>query len=455
LHPNEAHFQAPKDMAETSTLTIATWNVEWATPGSDRGSRCAAVLADARADIIVATEGFRDLLPPDGYTVDAGPDWGYPLKRGRRKVIVWSRFPLILELVGDVGGTRGRLVMATVTTPHAPIRIIGVCIPWHEAHVRSGRRDAQPWSEHMDYLDRLQSLLGGLDDDVPTVIAGDFNQRIPRVRQPIRVFDRLREVLSGWTVHTAGAQPNGPHIDHIATDARLGCETVGDWSAADQRGRLSDHAGVACRITFTNAAARRSVMVAPIAGQDQPKQADTASTNMAPAAPDGGLAAEGPTAPPPRSQSEDRLTPALRAEIEAILRRSSDGLEHGASFRLREQGLTDAEIAAARGVKENSNRVWLRSLDAMLDGYLPKSKTAAEKNSYGYRELLNHARTEALDRYITSQLRKLQELNPAVRIAPLHTRPYQYRVPTRRTKPESQVKNDPCPECGTLHAGEC
>jgi len=176
---------------------------------------------------------------------------------------------------------------------------------------------------------------------------------------------------------------------------------------------------------------------------------------MAPAAPDGGLAAEGPTAPPPRSQSEDRLTPALRAEIEAILRRSSDGLEHGASFRLRKQGLTDAEIAAARGVKENSNRVWLRSLDAMLDGYLPKSKTAAEKNSYGYRELLNHARTEALDRYITSQLRKLQELNPAVRIAPLHTRPYQYRVPTRRTKPESQVKNDPCPECGTLHAGEC
>lgn len=39
----------------------------------------------------MATEGFRDLLPPDGYTVDAGPDWGYPLKRERRKVIVYKR----------------------------------------------------------------------------------------------------------------------------------------------------------------------------------------------------------------------------------------------------------------------------------------------------------------------------------------------------------------------------
>jgi len=40
-------------MAGTSTLTIATSNVQWATPGTDRGSLCAAVLADARADIIV------------------------------------------------------------------------------------------------------------------------------------------------------------------------------------------------------------------------------------------------------------------------------------------------------------------------------------------------------------------------------------------------------------------
>ena len=39
-------------------------------------------LVSGRADIIVATEGFRDLLPPDGYTVDAGPDWGYAAKDG-------------------------------------------------------------------------------------------------------------------------------------------------------------------------------------------------------------------------------------------------------------------------------------------------------------------------------------------------------------------------------------
>jgi hypothetical protein len=142
----------------------------------------------------------------------------------------------------------------------------------------------------------------------------------------------------------------------------------------------------------------------------------------------------------------------LRGEIEDILRRSSDGLEHGAAFRLREQGLTDAEIAAERGVEIGSNRVWLRSLDALLEGYLPTSKTAAEKNSYGYRELLNHPRSEALDRYVMMQLHKLKELNPDVRSDSLNTRPYQYR---RGNRKEQSVIGEACPLCGTVHPGEC
>lgn len=65
-------------------------------------------------------------------------------------------------------------------------------------------------------------------------------QRIPRGRQPVHVSDRLGDVLSGWTIHTAGGLPNGPHIDHIATDRRLVAELVADWPASDRVGRLSD-----------------------------------------------------------------------------------------------------------------------------------------------------------------------------------------------------------------------
>jgi hypothetical protein len=427
---------------------MATWNVEWATPRSDRGTRVAAALAEAGADVIVVTEGVRGLLPSDGFVVDAGGDWGYGLKPSRRKVIVWSRFPLIRDFLGEGDATRGRLAVATAATPDGPLRIIGVCIPWQDAHVRSGRCDARPWSEHLDYLDRLETLLAGMNDDLPTVIAGDFNQRLPRGRQPIRVFDRLSDVLSGWTIHTGGVQPNGPHIDHIATNQGLSCESVRDWPASDHLGRLSDHAGLVCRLS----AAEAPLGGTPSAGGSVAGQGS--QMNGAAAAPgsDRDPASDRTTALAGGSESDGKLTRELRAEIEDILRRSSDGLEHGASFRLRERGLTDAEIAAARGVELGSNRVWLRSLDALLEGYLPTSKTAAEKNSYGYRELLNHQRSDALNRYVMTQLHKLKDLNPAVRLDPLNTRPYQYRKGNRQ---QERVIRETCSLCGTVHPGEC
>lgn len=231
-------------------ISIAAWNTEWATPSTDRGRRIAAVLQSAGPDIAVVTEGVRDLLPAGGSVIDAGGDWGYGPQPSRRKVIVWSRFPLRLDFIGGEGATRGRLAVSTVETPAGPVRILGVCIPWRDAHVNTGRRDASPWSEHLDYLDRFGKLVADLDGDVPAVIAGDFNQRIPRGRQPLRVFDRLRDVLAGWTIHTAGDLPNGPHIDHIATNRRFVLESVSDWPAADEHGRLSDHAGVMCRLRF-------------------------------------------------------------------------------------------------------------------------------------------------------------------------------------------------------------
>lgn len=228
-------------------VKVSTWNTQWATLRSDRGTRVAAKLASTEADIIVLTEGIRGLLPANGQVLDAGSDWGYPLKPDRRKVIIWSRLPLTLETVGTEGAALGRLAVATASTPAGPVRIIGVCIPWRDAHVTTGRSDASPWSEHLQYLDQLEKLFSKFDRSVPTVIAGDFNQRIPRFSQPIRVADRLSAVLEDWTTHTAGPMENGPHIDHIATSAHLICRSVSDWPGTEQMGRLSDHSGVSCR----------------------------------------------------------------------------------------------------------------------------------------------------------------------------------------------------------------
>lgn len=427
-------------------ITAATWNTEWATPDTNRGPRISAGLAAADADVVVVTEGVRELLPAGGYAVDAGPDWGYGHKPSRRKVIVWSWFPLSLDFVGAEGATRGRLAAATASTPGGPVRIIGVCIPWRDAHVSTGRGDATSWSEHLDYLDQLEHLLSRLDQDVPTVIVGDFNQRIPRQRQPVGVSERLNQVFTGWTIHTAGALPNGPHIDHIATNPRLRAQTVHDWAASDHLGRLSDHAGVACRLT----AAQASVLEHGSGSATEPRRVEPerelAHTDT--------VTTDEPLAREEHAPATGALTPELRAEIEEVLHRSGDGLSHGATFRLREQGFSAAEIAAKRKVSLSATRVFLRSLDALLDGTLPKSKSAAETNSYVYRELLNHPRSHALDRYVMEQLHQLKELNPTVSFAPLKTRAYQYRVGNPKPRLKQPIEA-PCPECGTIHAGRC
>ena len=411
------------------SISVMTWNAEWATPSSDRGRRIASIVEAAGADIAVVTEGVRDLLPATGSVIDAGDNWGYGPKPERRKVIVWSRYPLTLDLTGADGGTHGRLAVATAATPAGPLRILGVCIPWRDAHVNSGRGDASPWSEHMDYLDRLEVLLAELDQDVPTVIAGDFNQRIPRVRQPVRVAERLNKVLAGWAIHTAGEFPNGPHIDHIATDRWLILESARDWPASDHLGRLSDHAGVVCRLTVAGGTVGQAASAEAATNPGRAEQeTDTAATDDSPRRFD--IAGSGPV-----------LTPQLRAEIEGILRRAPDGFEHGIGFRLREKGLTDAEIIN-KSCGIGTSRRWLNSLDRLLSATRPTSKSAAKDTSYGYRELFNHHRTDDLDRYARAWLHELKSINPDdVNFEPLKTRAYQYGTAGRKQSSRDRLRN--------------
>ncbi|MFC9519026.1 hypothetical protein ACFTSD_25130 [Nocardiaceae bacterium NPDC056970] len=73
-----------------------------------------------------------------------------------------------------------------------------------------------------------------------------MNQRIPRVRQPVRVAARLAEVMDRWTIHTAGDVEHGPLIDHVASD--LTCPELRTWPGHFAERRLSDHPGVVCRL---------------------------------------------------------------------------------------------------------------------------------------------------------------------------------------------------------------
>lgn len=227
-------------------ISVATWNVEWATPESSRGSRIKEILQKLQADIIVLTEGCAELFP-EGNVVDAGTDWGYePKDSRRRKVLLWSRFDISHRITrDDLELPPGRFVSSTVHTPYADLDVYGVCIPWKDAHVRTGHKNRAPWQDHEIFLKGFHTAIHQHSGYL--IVAGDFNQRIPRVAQPQPIYDQLMDCLTPLTVCTS-VPMDKPLIDHIATSQGLLGGEIAIVPDHDDFGRLSDHRGASIQI---------------------------------------------------------------------------------------------------------------------------------------------------------------------------------------------------------------
>jgi hypothetical protein len=231
-------------------FVVGTWNAEWATAKSRVGKRIQQIIEKLVPDIFVLTEGCADLLPSDGYVIDGGTDWGYSLsKPSHRKVIAWSRNPWTeVDQIGSSNLPPGRFVAGTTMTRLGSVRVVGVCIPWQSAHTNTGNKNRTNWEDHETYLAHLSPLL--VTDSVPLVVAGDFNQRIPRGRQPIRVFEALQQTLSGLIVSTTLTDAPAL-IDHVVHSSSLHSQNLQIIPAEDQDGKLSDHRGAVVELTRT------------------------------------------------------------------------------------------------------------------------------------------------------------------------------------------------------------
>ncbi len=229
-------------------LSIGIWNVEWASRASARGSFFIQRLGELSSHVICVTEGYGDIFPDGGHVITSAADYGYPIKPGRRKVLLWSRNPWReVDALGSPHLPPGRFVAGSTETPRGAVRFVGVCIPWRDAHVRSGERNRQPWDDHLTYLQHLPPLLRS-DHSVPTVLLGDFNQRIPRARQPEHVFSALTAALyPDFRIATAGPITGAPDlaIDHLAVRGALETVQTDFLSHHDANGaEMSDHFGL-------------------------------------------------------------------------------------------------------------------------------------------------------------------------------------------------------------------
>ena len=232
-------------------MKCLTWNIQWATKRSRKGLRINQLVAEADPDVVCFTEATMGMIPENGYAIESDPDYGYPNKGNRRKVLLWSKHPWqAVDTVGSKALPSGRFVSGITKG----IRFVGVCIPWFGAHVSTGRKDRVRWQDHLDYLDAFTPLADAYcNAGLPVCVTGDFNQTIPRSRQPLEAAQRLSRVFEvGLDIATAGiVDAEGKQlIDHVAACGQLLVELEEIIPKKSSTGLLlSDHVGIITSIT--------------------------------------------------------------------------------------------------------------------------------------------------------------------------------------------------------------
>ena len=236
------------------TLRVVNWNVQWATPRSERSPVIVCRINQYDPDVICLTETDDRLLdgrpPYSGHIISAEPVDG----KHRTKVLLWSRNPWDqVDLVGDPALPPGRFVSGTTETPIGNVTVIGVCIPWHNSRVAGAKGVMRQWEDHSHYLNRLAAILRR-QPHRRLVVAGDFNQRFgPRYYPPLwhPVRAALESALGaggnpGLTVATAAIGSHGNRtIDHIALSVDLAADSLRSIDNRNSDGKpVSDHSGV-------------------------------------------------------------------------------------------------------------------------------------------------------------------------------------------------------------------
>lgn len=229
------------------TLRTVLWNLEWATPRSDRGRYLKSEIEAFDPDIICLTESVAEMLPTYGHAIFSDADYGYREHPAKRKVLLWSKEPWSeIDTTGSDTLPSGRYVSGTTQE----VRFIGVCIPWSRAHVSTGRKDRRPWEDHLQYLAGLKEICEQRNDSsVPYSVLGDFNQTVPRSHQPARAYDALTElkVASDSTITTESVTDEKGNllIDHVLIGNGLEYEIdrIHPTHSASNL-RLSDHQGI-------------------------------------------------------------------------------------------------------------------------------------------------------------------------------------------------------------------
>ena len=230
------------------TLKLINWNVDWAT--GEKASEIVRRVEQHDPDVLCLTETQTELWTQEGHTICSQPDYGYSIKEGRRKVLLWSKEPW--EHLDDLGSESlppGRFVSGVTQAPIGDVAVIGVCIPWSRSRVDTS--GVKQWEDHRQYLAAFAHVLRRLYSK-RLIVVGDFNQKIRKGSgEPGSLLSALQCAFSPrMTIATTALAFQGDRtIDHIALGEDLAAESLGVISSIYGETKLSDHFGVVAELS--------------------------------------------------------------------------------------------------------------------------------------------------------------------------------------------------------------
>ncbi len=167
---------------------------------------------------------------------------------------VQSRTPSSTAVTGGISSAAATMPTGRFASGvSGGVRFVGVCIPWRDAHVTSGRKDRARWEDHILYCEGLGRVLQRCaKSNVPICVLGDYNQRIPRFKQPPRVAEALSAAFPpGFRIGTDGMTDADGYglIDHFAVSPGQCISITKIISRITEDGtRLTDHVGIAASL---------------------------------------------------------------------------------------------------------------------------------------------------------------------------------------------------------------
>lgn len=228
---------------EKKLIEVAIWNIAWKSPRTSGGKIIQEILERRGSDIICVCETHHIDLLPGMHGIFSDPDYGYPMKGGRRKVALWAltRWEHVSTDLPDA--PTGRFVKGvTEIAGFGHVTVIGVCVPWEAAHVATGRNNRRRWEDHLSYLKALAAYLQSSDLNQPTILLGDFNQTLPPDRAPKAAQTLLRDIAKQFVVLDK-SEPTDRTVCHIMLAGGLDGQPVFDLPDRIDETRLSDHRG--------------------------------------------------------------------------------------------------------------------------------------------------------------------------------------------------------------------